>query len=171
MRERILHKAAELFIALGVKSVTMDDLAQDLCMSKKTIYESFKNKYELIKATSEFVFENIKDRIDKLTENSEDSPIATLFKINLLVFEHFHDNKNIEYQLSKYYPEIYQNLFDKKFDIVINGITLNINRGKNMGLYRTNVNTDESPLNSQNAALERGSEALGYEGVHVICQT
>ncbi len=47
MRETIIQKATEMFLNLGFKSVTMDDLAHEMGMSKKTIYSHFKNKTEL----------------------------------------------------------------------------------------------------------------------------
>ena len=46
MREKIIHKAADMFITLGFKSVTMDDIAATMGISKKTIYAHFKNKTE-----------------------------------------------------------------------------------------------------------------------------
>ena len=59
MREKITHRAAEMFLTLGFKSVTMDDIANELGISKKTIYVHFKNKTKLVEAVTFEVFENI----------------------------------------------------------------------------------------------------------------
>ena len=56
MRETILNKATELFLDLGFKSVTMDDIATEMGISKKTIYTHFKNKSVLVKASTEILF-------------------------------------------------------------------------------------------------------------------
>ena len=55
MKEKILHKASEMFLNLGFKSVTMDDIASALGMSKKTIYSHFPTKLKLVQATTFFV--------------------------------------------------------------------------------------------------------------------
>ena len=64
MREKIIHKASELFLTLGFKSVTMDDIANALGISKKTIYVHFNNKTKLVEAVTFTLFENICDGID-----------------------------------------------------------------------------------------------------------
>ena len=66
MKERIIHKATDLFLKLGFKSVTMDDIAQELAISKKTIYTHFKNKTELIKECAWFMLDNITTGIDEI---------------------------------------------------------------------------------------------------------
>ena len=55
MRRKIILKATELFLSLGFKSVTMDDLAQSMAISKKTIYQYFQNKDQLISSCVESV--------------------------------------------------------------------------------------------------------------------
>ena len=57
MKDKILHKAAEMFLNLGFKSVTMDDIAHELGVSKKTIYTHFSNKTDLVKEVTDSVFE------------------------------------------------------------------------------------------------------------------
>ena len=59
MKEKILQKAIELFINYGFKSVTMDDIASEMHISKKTIYSHFSNKTQLVEAASFQVFETI----------------------------------------------------------------------------------------------------------------
>ena len=56
MKETVLKKSLELFIRNGFKTVTMDDIAKELGISKKTIYLHFSAKDELVKATVDYVF-------------------------------------------------------------------------------------------------------------------
>ena len=64
MREKILSKAADLFLSYGFKSVTMDDIASAMGISKKTIYQHFENKTKLVEATTLNIFEIISQGID-----------------------------------------------------------------------------------------------------------
>ena len=62
MKCKILEKAGEMFLNFGFKSVTMDDIADELAISKKTIYANYKNKTVLIEAATMSLFEMISDR-------------------------------------------------------------------------------------------------------------
>jgi len=139
MRNKILHKASEMFLNLGVKSVTMDDLAEKMGISKKTIYGFFNNKSDLIIAATHFMFENMMTQINCICSNSKESPIISLFEINNFIWNQINEENAPEYQLQKYYPEIYQSLFEKKFIAVTNGITENLQRGISLGLYRSDL--------------------------------
>lgn len=140
MRDKILHKASELFLTLGVKSVTMDDLAERMAISKKTIYEFYANKYDLIKATTEFIFEKVICEIDGICNKDKQNPIQNLFEINQYIHQKLKEDNNTEFQLQKYYPDIYETLYEKKFNVVIEGITENLEKGIAMGLYRKDIN-------------------------------
>ena len=116
MREKITHKAAEMFLTLGFKSVTMDDIANELGMSKKTIYVHFKNKIKLVEAVTFEVFEGICEGIDGIC-NTSINPIEELYDIKMFVMQHLKDEKTSpQYQLKKYYPQIYEILKFKQFE-------------------------------------------------------
>ncbi len=141
MRTKILHTASELFLNLGFKSVTMDDIADKMAISKKTIYEYYENKTALIEAAIHFVFENITRRIDKVCSNNiDDSPIVVLFKLNTFMQEHIKQKNAPEYQLQKYYPKIAEKLFEKKFAVITTGVSENLERGIQLDLYRKDIN-------------------------------
>lgn len=141
MKNKILEKASELFLTFGVKTVTMDEIAEKMAISKKTIYEHYKNKTDLIKATSHFVFERISTRISAICNDKEHiSPIKALFDIDALVMECIDDDNTVEFQLQKYYPEISRSLEEKKFTLITESVTENLERGIELGLYRTDLN-------------------------------
>ena len=87
MREKIIHKAAELYLTLGFKSVTMDDIANEMAISKKTIYVHFSNKTKLVEAVTFELFENICEGIDCIC-NASKNPIEELYEIKMFVMLH-----------------------------------------------------------------------------------
>ena len=141
MRNKILHTASELFLNLGFKSVTMDDIAEKMAISKKTIYEYYANKTTLIEASTNFIFDKITLKIDAVcSQDSDKSPIKTLFDLNKFMQEHIKEENAPEYQLQKYYPKIAEGLKEKKFTVMTAGITGNLEKGIELGLYRKDIN-------------------------------
>ncbi|MEQ6123782.1 TetR/AcrR family transcriptional regulator [Pseudotenacibaculum sp. MALMAid0570] len=142
MREKILHNAAEMFLNLGFKSVTMDDIASSSGVSKKTIYIHFSNKTELIEAVTSYLFDTICCGIDMIHEQ-EQNPIIELFEIKKFVLHHLKDEKSSpQYQLQKYYPKIYLTLKQKQFEVMQESIKENLGRGIEQKLYRENIDLD-----------------------------
>lgn len=142
MREKILLNAAEMFLNLGFKSVTMDDIAKTSGVSKKTIYAHFSNKTELVEAVTNYLFDVICDGIDLIHEKDQ-SPIAELFEIKKFVLDHLKDEKSSpQYQLQKYYPKIYATLRQKQFEEMQELIKENLAKGIDQGLYRDSVDVD-----------------------------
>ena len=142
MRESILQKAGELFLTLGFKSVTMDDIAQEMGISKKTIYVHFENKTKLVEATTLYLFEFISCGIDEICD-LEKNPIEEIYDIRQFVMVHLKDEKSSpQYQLQKYYPKIFKTLKSKQFEKMQTCVVNNLNRGIAMGLYRPNINVD-----------------------------
>ncbi|MFM2010723.1 MAG: hypothetical protein RLZZ479_1114, partial [Bacteroidota bacterium] len=66
MKEKIINRAKEMFLKLGFKSITMDDIACDMCISKKTIYKYFSNKELLIEESTQLVHQEVRETIDKI---------------------------------------------------------------------------------------------------------
>ena len=90
MREKILEKSNELFLNLGFKSVTMDEIASALGVSKKTIYKYFKNKTELVNGVTLSMFNTICLGINGICELNL-NPIDELFSIKRLIMENLKD--------------------------------------------------------------------------------
>ncbi|WP_089889646.1 TetR/AcrR family transcriptional regulator [Kriegella aquimaris] len=142
MRQKILTKAIDMFLNLGFKSVTMDDLANEMGISKKTIYTHFTNKTELVKECTSQLFINITTGINSIC-SMEKNPIEELYEIKRLVTLYLKDEKSSpQYQLQKYYPAIYASLKSKQFETMKECVVENIKRGINLGFYRENLNID-----------------------------
>ena len=142
MKEKILKKAIDLFINFGFKSVTMDDIASEMHISKKTIYSHFNNKTKLVEAATFCVFETISNEINCICELQK-NPIEELYEIKKSVMLHLKNEKTSpHYQLCKYYPEINESLKKKQFELMQACVVNNFERGIEMGLYRTNLNEE-----------------------------
>tara|TARA_R110002049_G_scaffold65035_1_gene170901 strand:+ start:16812 stop:17417 length:606 start_codon:yes stop_codon:yes gene_type:complete len=142
MREKILTGATDLFLNYGFKSVTMDDIANTLGVSKKTIYQHFDNKTKLVEASTLHVFQSISQGIDQII-SSNSNPIEEIYSIKQFVANYLKDEKSSpEYQLQKYYPKIFKNLKNQQFCVMQDCVTNNLKRGVALGLYRDTIHVD-----------------------------
>jgi len=142
MREKIIHKAADMFITLGFKSVTMDDIATAMGISKKTIYAHFKNKTDLVKEATLALFHVISHGIDCIS-NQDNNPIEELYAIKKFVMMHLKDERSSpQYQLQKYYPEISKTLKGLQFDKMQECTLRNLRKGVAQGLYREQLDIE-----------------------------
>ncbi len=142
MKTKIIQTSTELFLNLGFKSVTMDDIAEKLAISKKTIYTLFANKEALIEATSLYIFEQISAIIAKI-ESKQLNPIEETFRIKEIVSRYLKGDKTSpEYQLKKYYPDIYAKLDVRKKEIINSCFKDNLKRGIKEGCFRDDINID-----------------------------
>lgn len=142
MKDKITHKASELFITLGFKSVTMDDIAQKLGISKKTIYTHFSNKTELVKEVTLHLFDTISCGIDAIRAE-EKNPIEELYEIKKYMMLQLKDEKSSpQYQLQKYYPEIHKTVRGKQYEKMHDCTLSNLQRGISQGLYRDNLDIE-----------------------------
>ena len=139
MNDKILIGATELFLNYGFKSVTMDDIASALGISKKTIYQHYDNKTKLVEASSVHLFDLISSGIDQICA-LEKNPIEEIYNIKQFVMMHLKDEKSSpQYQLQKYYPQIFNTLKNKQFEVMQSCVTNNLTRGIELGLYRDNI--------------------------------
>ncbi|WP_136482386.1 TetR/AcrR family transcriptional regulator [Cognatitamlana onchidii] len=142
MREKILIGASELFLNFGFKSVTMDDIANNLGISKKTIYLHFANKTKLVEATTMYLFESISEGINQICALQKD-PIEEIYSIKQFIMEHLKDEKSSpQYQLQKYYPKICNSLKEKQFKVMQTCVIDNLKRGIQLQLFRESINVE-----------------------------
>ncbi len=139
MKDKILHKASDLFLNLGFKSVTMDDIANEMGVSKKTIYTHFKNKTDLVEKVTLSIFDHISEGIDTICSLNH-NPIQEMYEIKAFVMTHLKDEKSSpQYQLQKYYPKLYATLKKKQFEIMNLCVAENLNKGIKSGFYRGTI--------------------------------
>ncbi len=142
MKEDILKTAVDLFLTYGFKSVTMDDIANALGMSKKTIYQYFENKNVLVEEATLYMFHFISKGIEEIVAQ-ENNPIEEIYEIKHFLMKHLKDEKSSpQYQLQKYYPKIYESLKSKQVCVMDDCVTHNLELGIKTGLYRDTINTE-----------------------------
>lgn len=140
MNSQILHIAEDMFLKFGFKSVTMDDLASAMSVSKKTIYEHFKNKSALIEAVAQNVKTSIHTEIDEVIALNLD-PIHEMVKIKESITKRVrNENASPQYQLQKYYPKIHEKLKNSQVCKMDECCTNNVARGIQLGYYRKDLN-------------------------------
>ena len=142
MKEKIINKAKEMFLRLGFKSITMDDIACEMCISKKTIYKYFSNKDVLIEESVELVHKEVHETIDQIVAKNFNA-IEENFEIKRMFREMFKSAESSPiYQLKKHYPEIYDKVLTQQVSICEDCFRQNIIKGINEGLYRENLDVD-----------------------------
>lgn len=143
MKDKIIAKASELFLKLGFKSVTMDDIAGEMCISKKTIYKYFCNKEVLIVESTSMVHKQVHEIIDTIVAKNYNA-IHENFEIREMFCDMFKNNIDTSpiYQLKKHYPEIYHNIMTTEIDLCSQWFRENIEKGIREKLYREDLNKD-----------------------------
>ena len=142
MKDKIINKAKEMFLKLGFKSITMDDIAGEMCISKKTIYKYFANKELLIEESVQVIHNEINNIIDTIT-SQDFNAIEENFEIRRM-FENMFKSTDTSpvYQLKKHYPEVYQKVLSDQVEMCESCFRKNIEKGIAQGLYRDNLNVD-----------------------------
>ena len=142
MKKNIIQKASQLFLQRGFKSVTMDELAEALAISKKTLYAHFDNKESLVRESSLAVFDTACREIEEIKDNAT-HPIEELYTVKTAVLKYYQNEASSPvYQLQKYYPEIYAELKDQEYDRLGVMVKSSLNIGIQTGLFRPNIDLD-----------------------------
>lgn len=142
MKDKIIKKATDMFLKLGFKSVTMDDIACEMCISKKTIYKYFHNKEVLIEEGTEAIHQKIHALMDEVVAKNhnaieENFEMRKMFKEMFQSFDH-----SPAYQLKKHYPEIYAKMIANEIEDCNYMFTQNVLKGIEQGLYRTETDVE-----------------------------
>lgn len=134
--EIFIEKVAELFIENGAKTLTMDDIAKEFGMSKKTLYKDYKNKEALLEEVLKYTLNCVLERIKNLDDQIENA-IERMFSRDEEIEKASSSNNSLLLrQLIKYYPQIFNRHmmnFSEKFSVIL---VHNIERGREQGYYR-----------------------------------
>lgn len=142
MKEKIIQKATEMFLKLGFKSVTMDDIACEMCISKKTIYKYFCNKEVLIEEGNEVFHSRIESGVQEIISKNLNA-IEENFEIRKMFVEMFKiaDTSPL-YQLKKHYPAIHQKVMKQEIEVCSQMFRQNILKGIQSDFYRENLDVE-----------------------------
>ncbi len=140
MRERILTEAERLFWKYGVRSVTMEDIAKQLGISKKTIYQHFNDKEQvLVQVIRDKMGRNVSEMDCMVVEM--DNPIEEILQV-LYAMQKSADkvSPNLLMDVKRYYPEAFAIFREYKENFIMQSILENIQKGIAQGLYRPDIN-------------------------------
>jgi len=140
--DRILKESEQLFFRYGVKSITMDEIATHLGISKKTIYQFFQDKKELVlKVVESRLLAQEKEMLD-ITDKAAD-PVQEVILISEWLREFFQNlNPYLMMEIQKYYPKAYGVFLQHKQKCMLENIYDNIKKGVAVGLYRPTIDMD-----------------------------
>jgi TetR/AcrR family transcriptional regulator, cholesterol catabolism regulator len=142
VKERILQKATELYMRYSVRSVTMDDIAEQTGVSKKTIYHFFADKDELVEAVFSAEVGQSETCCD-IDRASAANAIDEVFKAMEMVERMFRAmNPAVLFDVQKYHPKAYVHFEKHKNEYLQMVIRKNLQRGIAEGLYREDMNVD-----------------------------
>lgn len=140
--ESLLSKSIELFVCKGIKEITMDDIAQNMGISKKTLYRLVRTKEQLVGECCQFSLAEVFQKI-KLESEKAANAIDELLRIDKLMRDkigsQFH---TIESDIKHLYPEVYVVLSENRRSLVLDLQVKNLRRGILEGFYRTDINVD-----------------------------
>ncbi len=140
--KNIMLKVRELYLKYGIKSITMDDISRELCISKKTLYQFVSDKDHLVGMFIDNEIELRQEESFKCFKIGFNA-IEELFDISIFMNKMLKDqNPATENDLRKYYPHHYQKIVKTRRERMYNSILLNLKKGKEEGLYRNDMNED-----------------------------
>jgi len=137
--ERIIAGGEELFLKAGIKSVTMDDIAKHLGMSKKTIYQFFSDKNELVVALVKKKLQEDEDQMCDIIKQSGNviEKMINMMKCSEEIFSRI--NPIVIHDLQKYHAEAWKQFQDFKSGVLMHTLEELLIEGKNQGYIRPDI--------------------------------
>lgn len=141
-KEKILGAAEELFIRYGIRSVTMDDVARDASMSKKTLYQYFDNKDSLVLEVAMNHFESETKEFEEMASTAEDA-IHEIILVSKCLRKHvFKLNPSLLFDMQKFHGKAWDEYLKFKHSTIRGHIKKNIDKGIDEGYFRSEINSE-----------------------------
>lgn len=142
VKDRIKQKADELFRRYGIRSVTMDEIANQLGVSKKTIYHSFSDKNELVDEVVVDILKYNKESCKSYREKSQNAIHELYLAMEMLQIMFDNMNPVILFDIERNHPATFKKFKEYKYKFLFELVKENIERGKKEELYRPEIDTD-----------------------------
>ncbi|CCH56626.1 transcriptional regulator, TetR family [Fibrisoma limi BUZ 3] len=140
MKERILAEAEQLFWKYGVRSVTMEDIARRLGISKKTIYQHFSDKEEILQQVIAGNINESETKAECLTTHATNPVEEILMVLDMMRKKSVKVNPNFLIDIQRHYPDAFALYKQHKEQYIRRSILENIQKGIDQGLYRSDIN-------------------------------
>jgi AcrR family transcriptional regulator len=138
-KERILRGAEELFFKYGIKSITMDDIAKHLAISKKTIYQYFSDKNELVEVLMSVNLKKDECEFKQIQQDSDNMVVEVFNMMKHMGVMFSKVNPNIFYDLQKYHPNAWKQFKTFKQETMAKMVESSLERGIREGLVRPDL--------------------------------
>jgi AcrR family transcriptional regulator len=141
-KDRIIAQTHDLFTRYGIRSVSMDDIAYHLAISKKTIYQYYADKDALVEGVLDIELKKNYDNCDSNKQNKQNSIHEFFLSMDSMKEMFKQLNPTIVHDIQKYHPKCFKKLHQHKDDFFYNIIKDNLELGVKEGLYRSEINID-----------------------------
>jgi TetR/AcrR family transcriptional regulator, cholesterol catabolism regulator len=136
----LINRISEMYMRYGIKSITMDDLSTELGISKKTLYQHFKDKREVVEKVVHHLIETQKCGITGMLNTPGTNAIDKLHLMTEFFAQHLKNtNPSLAYDLQKFYGDVWMEVVDFKREEIHRHIMDNIQAGIREGLYRDDL--------------------------------
>lgn len=141
LRERILERALAMFYDMGIKSVRMDDIAVACGISKRTLYENFADREDLVRQTVKYYLNTVCTRLAE--QLSHASNVIDEFRIACMHGTDFRTSaKKVVLDLMKFYPKIFDDVIRGYYDSVVKTNDMRMRKGIETGLFLKCIDTE-----------------------------
>ena len=135
----ILERLLSLFMRYGIRSITMDDIARELGVSKKTLYHDYKDKNDLINRVIDYDMGQSRSLLEELVRSDIDA-IHEIILVNKSIHQvRSRYSPTFYYDLKRNYPETYRRWLNEKRRSMYDLIIGNLQKGKREGYYRREI--------------------------------
>lgn len=141
-REKLLIATHEVFMRHGIKSMTMDDVAREIGISKKTLYQYVTDKSDLVMQITQMVLRRREEKVCQIFGQYPNAIEEMIQIFNLVAHEFRKTTPTIFNDLKKYYPESWQLFREHKKRFITAQMKTNMESGIVQGLYRADINTE-----------------------------
>lgn len=138
----LFQKSAELFKKHGVKNLTMDDVAKELGMSKKTIYRFVQDKADLVRKAMEIYLAGDKEQLEAIVRKSENAVEGMIQMIAYFFNQVTEFDTSALVDIQKYYQDSWEMYNDYRYKYVLSLIADNLRNGIKQGFYRNDFDAD-----------------------------
>lgn len=137
-----LERILSMFLRYGVRSITMDDIARELGVSKKTLYQDFTDKNDLIEKVISLDINQSQKFLEEF-KSKKLNAIEEVFLVNSRIHQdRSRYNPTFYYDLKKFYPETYRKWLSERRKIMFGLVVTNLQKGKREGIYRSEIHEE-----------------------------
>ena len=138
-KQTIIANISSIFMSRGIKNITMDDVAKQLKISKRTLYEMFETKSNLINIIIKRKLDEVKRIIEKFIKESENA-VDVMVNISKTIIQMYKDSHSSLLQdLKKYYRETWLEIDNFHNNYILHVVQQNLERGIDEGFYRAEI--------------------------------